>query len=77
MCAIGEAEHFQSLLLSQRPADLELVANPQASIRFRRLAIGRHLSGAAGFLSFRARAEQTRDIEPHIEPYARSPRPRR
>src|SRR5882762_3304160 len=67
---VGELPHAHELFAPERPADRELVSHPHPPIRFHRLAVGRHFAASAGFLRFRPRLEQARDVEPDVETYA-------
>jgi hypothetical protein len=67
---IGERQHLQALLPSRRPADLQLVADPQPSIRFCGLAVRIHFAAPARLLGFRACSEHARDIQPDVQPDA-------
>src|SRR4029453_4804571 len=57
------------LLAAQRPANLELVAYTNQSMRLRRLPVDRDPAGLEFLLRFRSRLEQTGNVEPHVETY--------
>jgi hypothetical protein len=66
--SIGQPAHEDALLRSQRTTDFNFIPDLQQSIRLRALAVDFDLATRAGVLSFRSRFEETRDIEPDIQP---------
>src|SRR5262245_25385952 len=61
-----EPAHANGLPASERPADLDLVADFEPPVRLRRLTIDLDLPGLARVLRLRARLEQARDVEPDV-----------
>src|SRR6185503_7292349 len=52
---------------SHGPADLDLVADPNVSMRLRRLPVDVDPAGLQFLLRFRSGLEQTGDVEPDVE----------
>ena len=66
--AIGHGAHDDPLLAAERPADFQFVAGSDQPVWLRGLSVDVNLAAFAGLLLFRTRPEQTRDIEPDIQP---------
>src|SRR4051812_8696919 len=69
---VGNGFDSDALLAAERTADDEFVARAEQPVRLCRLPVDVDFPRLAGFLRFRPRLEQARDIEPHIEPHALS-----
>ena len=66
MLLLNAANH-DSLLSTERPVDLDLIAGANSAVRLRRLPIHRNLAALAGFLRFGSRPKETRDVQPDVE----------
>ena len=64
----GEAADDHALLPSKLPGDFYFVSYVQPAIRLRNLAVDSKLAEPARRLSIRARSEQARHVEPHVQP---------
>ena len=69
MCCSASADDHDSLLASERPADRDLVAGVNLTMRLGGLPVDVDLTALAGLLRFRSRLEQARDVEPQIQPH--------
>ena len=63
----GHGADEDPLLAAERPADFQFVAGSHQPVWFRGLSVDVHFPALAGRLRFRARPEQTGDVEPHIQ----------
>jgi hypothetical protein len=61
--------HHDGLMSSEAPADSDLIAFPDAAVRLRALAVHFELPALARTLRFRARSEETRHVQPHVQSY--------
>src|SRR5437763_14750856 len=65
---ILKAADDDALLAAERTPDCDLIAFAQRAMRFGGLSVHRDLAALAGLLRFRSRSEETRDIEPDVQP---------
>ena len=65
--SVGERLHPQLLRAAHRPRDPDVVSRAQQAILFRGLSVDGDFAALARALRFRARLEEARDIEPHVE----------
>ena len=63
----GEAEYRHELLAPQRPADLELVTDPDFAMRLGGVSVQVDLAALAHALRFRSRLAEAGDVEKDIE----------
>ena len=68
--AIREPGNGERLTPSVRPAETNLITDPQQAMGFAALAVDLHLAALARALRFRSRAVQTRHVQPDVEPDA-------
>ena len=64
---LGESTHDDVLLAERWSADDKRVTGTNKTMWTRALAVDVHLAALAGLLCLGTRAEQTGDVQPHIE----------